>query len=153
MVGQQVVGQRQAITSGYRLWRRGQPWLVHTSNRWPCARCQHSGSVARLDDIVPSLAGSGQQRDSQARPAVGQAMGLWLTGYGAATGCLDRTLAPHSFFKRNMIASTNPREEASNMDTGSSATMSRGWVKKARAIIIRCRWPPLSSCCSATRKL
>jgi hypothetical protein len=38
------------------------------------------------------------------------------------------------------------RSEASTIETGSSARRTRGRSRKARATMIRCRWPPLSSC-------
>ena len=38
------------------------------------------------------------------------------------------------------------RSEASTIDTGSSAMISRGRISSARATMIRWRWPPLSWC-------
>ena len=36
--------------------------------------------------------------------------------------------------------------ETSSADTGSSQTMSRGSTASARAMPMRCRWPPENSC-------
>src|SRR5262245_10987381 len=38
------------------------------------------------------------------------------------------------------------RTDTSRAETGSSSTMSRVWVARARAMATRCRWPPLNSC-------
>src|SRR5262245_35815968 len=38
------------------------------------------------------------------------------------------------------------RTDTSSAETGSSSTMSRVSVARARAIAMRCRWPPLNSC-------
>ena len=38
------------------------------------------------------------------------------------------------------------RSDASTIDTGSSATISFGLDSSARAMAMRCNWPPESSC-------
>ena len=43
------------------------------------------------------------------------------------------------------------RTETSSAETGSSATMTRGFSASARAMAMRCRWPPENSCGNRSR--
>ena len=55
---------------------------------------------------------------------------------------INKKLIPNSRWIFFIKFSTCACTDKSNADTGSSATIKRGLVAKARATPIRCRWPP-----------
>ena len=59
---------------------------------------------------------------------------------------MKRYVSPSCSWRRTIRFSTWACTDTSSAETASSATMNSGSTASARAIPIRCRWPPLNWC-------